>query len=104
MQVGAGPLELRELPRPSQTTEIAVVLVRCELYHLKRGATSGVLPLELVFKAAQGSGGQTRHISRLEHKLESLSAELTPDSPALAEQATPAFLQVVVELCYEQVR
>lgn len=89
---------------PEQTADTAIVLLRCELFHLKRGVSSGVLPLELVFKAAQGSGGHMRHITRLENRLEALSAGTPAEAAALADQDAPSFLAVVVTLCYEQVK
>lgn len=96
--------KLQELCVPEQSQDTAIALVRCELFHLERGVSSGVLPLELVFKAAQSSGGHMRHIGRLERKLASLAAGLGEDAPALADQDAAPFLAVVVTLCYEQVR
>ena len=100
----APALQLRELHVPESSTDTAIVLLRCELFHLKRGVSSGVLPLELVFKAAQGSGGHMRHIGRLERRLETLSAGTPAEAAALAEQDDPGFLALVVVLCHEQVQ
>lgn len=80
------------------------MLIRCELYHLRRGERDGIIPLELVFKAAQKSGGHTRHIAALERNLQSLSAELPANAPALQPEDTAPFLGLVLDLCHQQVR
>ena len=98
---------MQELERLQLTNEMHLILVHAEMDHLRRGATSGCIPMDLVCSSI-GKSAAPKRLQELQHLKERLHSGL-PDGSILraadseVDESATGFQLLVVTVSIEQV-